>query len=110
MRGVIPPLPQYAFMAWCLVKLRDNFTFISFYDFLGPFELRQFLVIMRGYVHRRIYFPRMMDIGSRLSLFLLSISGVITPDLLLCVCYCTWIERSPQFFRGNSTRFPNVDH
>jgi hypothetical protein len=28
MRGAIPPLPQYAFMAWCLVKKhRDNFTF-----------------------------------------------------------------------------------
>jgi len=26
MRGVINPLPQYAFM-WCLVKHRDNFTF-----------------------------------------------------------------------------------
>jgi hypothetical protein len=23
----IPPLPQYAFVAWCLVKHRDNFTF-----------------------------------------------------------------------------------
>jgi hypothetical protein len=28
MRGAIPPLSQYAFMAWCLVKHRDNFTFI----------------------------------------------------------------------------------
>jgi len=27
MRGAIPPLPQYASMAWCLVKHRDNFTF-----------------------------------------------------------------------------------
>jgi hypothetical protein len=27
MRGAVPPLPQYAFMAWCLVKHRDNFTF-----------------------------------------------------------------------------------
>jgi hypothetical protein len=27
MRGAIPPLPQYAFMAWCLVKHKDNFTF-----------------------------------------------------------------------------------
>jgi hypothetical protein len=27
MRGAIPPLPQYAFMAWCIVKHRDNFTF-----------------------------------------------------------------------------------
>jgi hypothetical protein len=27
MLGAIPPLPQYVFMAWCLVKHRDNFTF-----------------------------------------------------------------------------------
>jgi hypothetical protein len=27
MSGVIPPLPQYVFMAWCLVKHRGNFTF-----------------------------------------------------------------------------------
>jgi hypothetical protein len=27
MSGVIPPLPQYAFVAWCLVKHTDNFTF-----------------------------------------------------------------------------------
>jgi hypothetical protein len=27
MSGAIHPLPQYAFMAWCLVKHRDNFTF-----------------------------------------------------------------------------------
>jgi hypothetical protein len=27
MQGAIPPLPQYVFMAWCLVKCRDNFTF-----------------------------------------------------------------------------------
>jgi len=26
MRGAIPPLNQYVFMAWCLVKQRDNFT------------------------------------------------------------------------------------
>jgi hypothetical protein len=25
MCGAIPPLPQYVFMAWCLVKQRDNF-------------------------------------------------------------------------------------
>jgi hypothetical protein len=30
MNGAIPPLPQYAFMAWCSVKKKnmDNFTFI----------------------------------------------------------------------------------
>jgi hypothetical protein len=27
MRGAITPLPQCAFMAWCLVKHGDNFTF-----------------------------------------------------------------------------------
>jgi hypothetical protein len=27
MRGAIPPIPQYVFMEWCLVKQRDNFTF-----------------------------------------------------------------------------------
>jgi hypothetical protein len=29
MRGAIPPLPQYVFMALCLVKHRDNCTFHS---------------------------------------------------------------------------------
>jgi hypothetical protein len=27
MRGAVPPLLKYAFIAWCLVKHRDNFTF-----------------------------------------------------------------------------------
>jgi hypothetical protein len=27
MCGAIPPLSHYIFMAWCLVKPRDNFTF-----------------------------------------------------------------------------------
>jgi hypothetical protein len=26
MRGAVPPLPQYVFMAWCLIKRRDKFT------------------------------------------------------------------------------------
>jgi hypothetical protein len=30
MHGTMPPLPQYAFIAWCLVKHRDNFAF-TFY-------------------------------------------------------------------------------
>jgi hypothetical protein len=34
MRGAIPPLPQYVFMGWCLVKHRDKFTFI-FHDESG---------------------------------------------------------------------------
>jgi hypothetical protein len=31
MRRAVPPLPQYVFMTWCLVKHRDNFTFTLFY-------------------------------------------------------------------------------
>jgi hypothetical protein len=27
MSGDIPPLPQYAFMAWCSVKAQGHFTF-----------------------------------------------------------------------------------
>jgi len=27
MHGAIPPSPQYIFIAWCLIKKRDNFTF-----------------------------------------------------------------------------------
>jgi hypothetical protein len=34
MRGAIPPLSQYAFMAWCLVKHRDNFTFTFTFAFM----------------------------------------------------------------------------
>jgi hypothetical protein len=33
MRGAMPPLPQYAFMALCLVKHRDNFTFFNMFIF-----------------------------------------------------------------------------
>jgi len=31
MRGAMPPLTQYVFMAWCLVKHRDNFTLLYLY-------------------------------------------------------------------------------
>jgi hypothetical protein len=34
MRGAIPPLPQYVFTAWCLVKHRDNFTSYLYYGLL----------------------------------------------------------------------------
>jgi hypothetical protein len=37
MSGAIPPLPQYAFMAWCSVtkKHRDSFTFTFTFTILG---------------------------------------------------------------------------
>jgi hypothetical protein len=39
MRGAIPPLPQYIFIAWCLVKHRDNFTFMFINTVpIGPVE------------------------------------------------------------------------
>jgi hypothetical protein len=39
MREAIPPLPQYVFMAWFLVKHRDNFTFLTFYPVLYSLTL-----------------------------------------------------------------------
>jgi hypothetical protein len=33
MRRAIPPLPQYVFIAWCLVKHRKNFTFTFTFTF-----------------------------------------------------------------------------
>jgi hypothetical protein len=40
MCGAIPPLLQYVFMAWCLVKHRDNFTF-TFYHIFRVTKLRK---------------------------------------------------------------------
>jgi hypothetical protein len=33
MHGTVPPLPQYIFMAWCLVKRKDNFTEACYFKF-----------------------------------------------------------------------------
>jgi hypothetical protein len=41
MSGAIPPLPQYVFIAWCLVKHRDNFTFT-----LHPAMMRFIIVLL----------------------------------------------------------------
>jgi len=36
MSGAIPPLPQYAFTAWCLVEHRDTFTFyLTLEEYVG---------------------------------------------------------------------------
>jgi hypothetical protein len=41
MRGAIPPLPQYAFMAWCsVIKHRDNCTF-SFTSYINRAVIAQ---------------------------------------------------------------------
>jgi hypothetical protein len=39
MRGAIPPLPLYAFMEWCLVKRRENFTFLLVLSDLSVCEI-----------------------------------------------------------------------
>jgi hypothetical protein len=40
MREAIPTLPQYVFMAWCLVKHRDNFAFTFIWANALHFSLR----------------------------------------------------------------------
>jgi hypothetical protein len=49
MRGVIPALPRYAFMAWCLVKHRDNFTFYLYFALFMLFSMgdsQRFIIII----------------------------------------------------------------
>jgi hypothetical protein len=47
MRGAIPPLSQYVFMAWYIVKHRDNFTF-TFTNIIGVIKSRRMRCV--GYV------------------------------------------------------------
>jgi hypothetical protein len=54
MRGALPPLPPYLFMAWCLVKHRDNFTFtfifksgVAFSDMMSIYDHYYFCRIQR---------------------------------------------------------------
>jgi hypothetical protein len=46
MSGAIHPLPHYAFMAWCLVKHRDNFTFN---DLREEVEMNEISIIIKHY-------------------------------------------------------------
>jgi hypothetical protein len=60
MRGAILPFPQYVFLAWCLVKHRDNFTFFTFTTFTtGPTEQgHSFYLKMRIAVFQKfVYIP-----------------------------------------------------
>jgi hypothetical protein len=49
MHGAIPPLPQYVFMAWCLVKHRDNFTFILTFRLIPRLLKLSFFVFSVGW-------------------------------------------------------------
>jgi len=46
MRGATLPVPQYVFVAWCLVKHRDSFTFYTYLLVLSRilFQLRKLLI------------------------------------------------------------------
>jgi hypothetical protein len=47
MRGAVLPLPQYVFIAWSLVKHRDNFTFIFYlYILIKPVEAAEWNAII----------------------------------------------------------------
>jgi hypothetical protein len=52
MRGYIPLLPQYAFMAWCIVKHRGNFTF-TFYSSADIIRIIKLSMRLTGYVERK---------------------------------------------------------
>jgi hypothetical protein len=62
MLGGIPSLPQYAFVAWRLVKHRDNFTFTFncvigiIFELLGTVECWQFVYIILYFLHCMFYF------------------------------------------------------
>jgi hypothetical protein len=43
MRGAIPPLPQYSFMAWCSVKHRDTLPYLTL-----PYGARCFILLVPG--------------------------------------------------------------
>jgi len=46
MSGAILTLPQYAFMEWCSVKHRDNFTFTFIFDNLSYCQLQKRAVLL----------------------------------------------------------------
>jgi hypothetical protein len=53
MRGTIPPLLQYAFMAWCLVKHRESFTFTFYNSTCCFYECETWPVRVRGELRLR---------------------------------------------------------
>jgi len=62
MRGAIPPLPKYVFMAWCLVKHSDNFAFTFYPEKLvfidSTYQLLSFIsrMLTRDLIAIDIYF------------------------------------------------------
>jgi hypothetical protein len=60
MRGSVPPLPQYVFMVWCLVKHRDNFTLPTLLSTgckdIFPSGIRQSNEVMDIRLHSMIWY------------------------------------------------------
>jgi membrane protein YdbS with pleckstrin-like domain len=59
MRGAIPPLPQYVFMAWCLVRHRYKFTF-NYEETLIQFTSEFFLSLYVRFI-KRVQFVDISD-------------------------------------------------
>jgi hypothetical protein len=55
MRETISPIPQYAFMAWCLVKHRDKFTFYLLLSYVTPEIYALPTVIIAGFIVKDIF-------------------------------------------------------
>jgi len=53
MQDAITPLPQYVFMAWCLVKHRDNFS-VYFWMFLTAvyYTVRMIFILSVCFLYR----------------------------------------------------------
>jgi len=48
MRGFIPPLSQYVFMAWFLLKQRDNFAYRAVFTSVTPLYKHTYFVYLKS--------------------------------------------------------------
>jgi hypothetical protein len=92
MSGAIHPLPQYVFMAWCLVKHRDNFTFylLPFPVTISSFIL-EFTFLFIYYNFQEIH----LESVSRDLIFLLNSLESLLKNLVISYFYrLEWTEMS----------------
>jgi hypothetical protein len=69
MRGVIPPIPQYAFMAWCSVKVimyEMSLHEPVFLDIISPAEDRKLPEVIPASLPLTIPFPLNLRMRERL--------------------------------------------
>jgi hypothetical protein len=69
MSGAIPPLPQYAFMAWCLVKSTGATLPFTFYFQLFPYVYISFRFVsfiaqpsISGYLNEEFNFSHLFNV------------------------------------------------